>query len=142
MSVVSVGPPTRPRQPRSLIVEARDGGLIVYWTRPREDFRALITSYILRYREMGAANWTNVSQSVDAGSITGEITGLTNRRHYEVGVAAVNRIGTSPWASATGTPQGDAEPPPPGGLPEISVGLLAAYWTDTPGSITLHPDST
>ena len=141
VSVISVGLPTIPRQPENVQVESQDSGLTVYWTRPREDIRAPVASYILRYREVDATDWTNVSQSVDARSISGEITGLTNRRHYEVQVAAVNRIGTSPWVSAIGTPQGTTEPPPPEGLPEISVGPLAAYWTDVLGSKTLHPDS-
>ena len=141
VSVISVGPPTIPRQPGNIGFDIHDGGLTVYWTRPREDFRALITSYIVRYREMEAADWTNVSQSISAHGISHKITGLTNRRHYEVQVAAVNRIGTSTWVTGSDTPQGSTEPPPPEGLPEINVGHLAAYWTDSFGSVTIHPDS-
>ena len=70
------------------------------------------------------------------------ITGLTNRRHYEVQVAAVNRISRGNYASATGTPQEPPEPPPESGLPEISVGVLGAYWTDSFGSNAMHADST
>ena len=141
VSVISVGPPTIPRQPENIAFDIHDGGLTVFWTRPREDFRAPVTSYIVRYREMEAADWTNVSQSISANSISHKITGLTNRRHYEVQVAAVNRIGTSTWVTGSDTPQGSTEPPPPEGLPEINVGHLAAYWTDAFGSKTLHPDS-
>ena len=142
VSVISVGSPTIPRQSENITVESQDSALTLYWTRPRQDSRAPITSYILRYREMDAAGWTNVPQSVDAGDISGQIGGLANRQHYEVGVAAVNRVGTGPWATATGTPQGSAKPPPPEGLPEISVGTLGAFWTDEFGSNTIHPDST
>ena len=52
-------------------------------------------------------------------STTQEINNLTNRQHYEVQVAAVNRVGTGQWASVKATPQAPyAAPPAPTGDPD------------------------
>ena len=153
VTATPIGPPSAPGTPVNLRVAVRDGGLFVNWDSPRQDSRAPVTSYSVRYRMAGSsASWSYVSRSSTDTSRNQLITGLTNRRHYEVQVAAVNRISTGNYASATGTPQGPPEPPPPPPplapnepspepLPEISVGALGAYWTDRFGSNTPNPDT-
>ena len=143
------GPPVAPGAPRDLTLFVDDGGLYVVWTPPGFiDPRAPVTSYRMRHRQQGTSRWTTVSQS----RMIGTIDGLTNRRHYEVQVAAVNSVGTGAWASAIGTPQAPPQPPPeqpptplPTGeqvnLPGLGVGALAARWTDVYGSDARHPDS-
>ena len=85
-----LGPPTAPGTPTDLGLAHRDGALSASWTRPKEDSRAPVTSYPVRYRRAGSsASWTNVSRSGPDDRTSQLITGLTNRRHYEVQVAAV-----------------------------------------------------
>ena len=160
------GPPEVPGVPRNLSVDNRDGALSLGWQVPAFiDPRAPVTSNLVRHREQGSSRWTTVSvpRSTSGTSYDYyEITNLTNRRHYEVQVAAVNRIGTGAWVSGSGTPQGAVQPPPPVptptptppgetptppddeieiDIPELNVGSLAARWTDGYGSEAFHPDS-
>ena len=148
VSATPTGPPTTPSTPRDLFVVSRDGALYVGWKLPAEDSRAPVLSYSVRHRQMGSSRWTTVSHPLNTSGTTSEgrdIRGLTNRRHYEVQVAAVNRFGTGAWVSATGTPQAPAEPPPPpDNQPEddeLNVGPLGAHWTDGYRSDTIHPDT-
>ena len=144
------GPPEVPGVPRNLSVDNRDGALSLGWQVPGFiDSRAPVTSNLVRHREQGSSRWTTVSVPRSTAGTSydyHEITNLTNRRHYEVQVAAVNRIGTGAWASVVATPQGPAEPPPP--PPDnqtedrdLNVGPLGAHWTDRYGSDDYHPDT-
>ena len=127
------GTPTVPPAPTSLTAYGEDQSLYVRWEIPAgEDARASVTSYLVRYRQVGASSWRNVSR-VNVGSSVREedITGLTNRRAYEVQVAAVNRMGTGAWASVKGTPQAPyAVPPGPEGDEAFELGRLSIYWLD------------
>ena len=124
-----LGPPTAPGQPPRLNVEQGDEGLALYWHRPPgEDERAPITSYSVRYRRLNTSSWSYVSRN-DELSQRETISGLTNRQAYEIQVAAVNRIGTSPWISGQGTPQPPWTPPPgPEGAEPFDVGQLNVWW--------------
>ena len=138
-----LGPPTAPGAPTDLGLAHRDGALSASWTRPREDSRAPVTSYPVRYRRAGSsASWTNVSRSGPDDGTSQLITGLTNRRHYEVQAAAANRIGTSAWTdSVIGTPQAEEEPPTNTGSAQLSVGQTGSHWTPRFGSNELHEDT-
>ena len=138
-----LGPPTAPGTPTDLGLAHRDGALSASWTRPKEDSRVPVTSYPVRYRRAGSsASWTNVSRSDPDDRTSQLITGLTNRRHYEVQVAAANRIGTSSWTnSVIGTPQAEEEPPTNTGSAQLSVGQTGSHWTPRFGSNELHEDT-
>ena len=127
------GPPTVPPGPFDLTAYGEDQALYVRWETPAaEDQRAPVNSYRMRYRQMGASSWRNVSRANDGLTLREDITGLTNRRAYEVQVAAVNRMGTGAWASVKGTPQVRYAPPPgPEGDEAFDLGRLGVNW--------LHP---
>ena len=127
------GTPTVPPAPTSLTAYGEDQSLYVRWETPAgEDARPPVTSYLVRYRQVGASSWRNVSRANVGSSVREEdITGLTNRRAYEVQVAAVNRMGTGAWASVKGTPQAPYAPPPgPEGDEAFELGRLRIYWLD------------
>ena len=134
-SATPEGPPTVPLAPGSLDTDGNDKSISVWWQQPAgEDARAPVTSYRVRYRQVGTSSWRNVSRANDDHSGRQEITGLANRTHYEVQVAAVNRVGAGAWASARATPQGPTEQPPePEGNETFDVGTLSTYWD--------HPDA-
>ena len=127
-----LGPnPTAPGLPSNLQVISKDRALALSWGTPDdEDERAPVTAYRVRYRQVGSSSWRNVSRSSGSLSTIQTITGLTNRRAYQVQVAAVNRIGTGAWASGPGTPQAPPPPPEPEGDETFNVGRLGAYWAD------------
>ena len=141
------GPPTVPGAPTIKKLVTGDGELFLVWNAPLEDRRAPITSYTVRHRPENSGSWTTVTgHHHPVGSSTKYITidGLVNRQHYDLQVAAVNRLGTGSWAHTTGTPQAPAKPPPAPEpenpeLPEIDLGPLAAYWTKESGSDAIHP---
>ena len=124
---------------------AMESSIGLTWRRPQgEDSRAPVTSYQVRYREVGASSWLYVTPPHDSSGsfVNATITGLQNRRHYEVHVAAVNRVGTGPWASGEATTQPAPVDVPDDGSPALGVpGHPGAYWTDSAGSTTPHPDS-
>ena len=126
------GPPTVPPGPFGLTAYGEDQALSVRWETPAaEDQRAPVTSYRMRYRQVGASSWRNVSHGNDGLTLWEDITGLTNRRAYEVQVAAVSRMGPGAWASVKGTPQApNALPPGPEGNAAFGVGRLRIYWLD------------
>ena len=127
------GTPTVPPAPTSLTAYGEDQILNVRWEIPAgEDARAPVTSYLVRYRQVGASSWRNVSRVNVSSSVREEdISGLTNRRAYEAQVAAVNRMGTGAWASVKGTPQAPyAVPPGPEGDEAFTLGRLSIYWLD------------
>ena len=97
-----------------------------------------ITSYNLRYGEVGSGNWTEITSGITGVSHT--ITELTNGVNYAVQVRAVNAQGTGGWsASATATPTATLTVPTAPTAPalEAGTGQLIATWTaptDTGGS--------
>ena len=139
------GPPTVPPGPFGLTAYGDDQALYVRWETPAaEDQRAPVSSYRMRYRQVGASSWRNVSRANDGLTLWENLTGLTNRRAYEVQVAAVNRMGTGAWVSVKGTPQAPYAPPPgPEGDEAFEVGRLRIYWLDPNADHTnvLHRES-
>ena len=136
------GPATAPLAPADLDVRSGDQSLFVRWNvPPDEDPRAPVTSYRVRYRQQGSSSWNYLSRSNDDLSENDSITGLTNRTHYEVQVAAANRVGTGAWASGKGTPQPPRAPQPnPPGVEAFDVGNLGVFWLDSTGQYD-HPDA-
>ena len=124
------GPAAVPKEPRNLVTREKDQGFTASWeTPPDEDERAPVTSYQVRHRQIGTSPWQNVTVTSD--ECCGKtITGLTNRRHYEVQAAAVNRLGTGPWAGPVNvTPQAPySAPPAPTGDADLSLGTLGPNW--------------
>ena len=141
-SATPEGPPTASLAPRNLAARAQDEGITAWWqTPPAGDERAPVTSYKVRYRQvgMGTSPWQNLTRANDDRSTLQEINNLTNRQHYEVQVAAVNRVGTGQWASVKATPQApDSPPPAPTGDAALTLGILGLFWDNpiTENSIT------
>ena len=127
------GPATAPDPPSHMSTRAQDQGFTVSWQRPaKEESRAPITLYRVGYREIGTTPWQDTSvSSADCCSAT--ITGLINRHHYEVQVAALNRVGASPSIGPVNvTPQAPAtEPPAPTGDADLNLGTIGQGWTAT-----------
>ena len=136
------GPATVPLAPADLNVRSGDQNLFLSWNvPPAEDQRAPVTSYRVRYRQQGSSSWNYLSRSDDDLSENDSITGLTNRTHYELQVAAVNRVGAGAWASGKGTPQAPRAPEPnPPGVEAFDVGNLGVFWLDSTGQYD-HPDA-
>ena len=133
MATADSGPPAPVdgTAPTNLRTYERDQSLRVSWSRPAvRDPSAPVTSYLMRSRQVGASGWQNEPLDDDSGWHT--ISGLTNRRHYEVQVAAVTRLGTGAWASAKGTPQASspAAAPGPVGDEAFNVGHPKLWWDE------------
>ena len=141
-SAATATPEGPPSAPRNLAARGQDEGITASWQiPPAGDERAPVTSYKVRYRQvgMGTSPWQNLTRANDDRSTTQEINNLTNRQHYEVQVAAVNRVGTGQWASVKATPQAPyAAPPAPTGDSDLTLGILGLFWDNpiTENSIT------
>ena len=144
-SATPEGPPTAPLAPRNLAARAQDEGITASWQiPPAGDERAPVTSYKVRYRQvgMGTSPWQNLTRANDDRSATQEINNLTNRQHYQVQVAAVNRVGTGQWASVKATPQApDSPPPAPTGDAALTLGILGLFWDNSTTGNTLWADT-
>ena len=137
------GPATVPDAPRDLVTREQDQGFTVSWRTPaHKDERAPVTSYRVRYRQIGTTSWQNESVTSD-NCCSATITGLRNRHHYEVQVSAVNRLGASESIGPINvTPQAPAtEPPPPPGDANLNLGHIGQGWTTT-GNNTLFNSCT
>ena len=137
------GPAKVPDAPRDLSTRQEDQGFTVSWRSPAdEDARAPVTSYRVRYRQIGTTSWQNTSVTSD-DCCSATITGLRNRHHYEVQVSAVNRLGASTSIGPVNvTPQAPAtEPPGPTGDADLNLGQIGQGWTTT-GNNTLFNSCT
>ena len=104
-SATPEGPPTAPLAPRNLAARGQDQGITAWWQTPSAgDERAPVTSYKVRYRQVGTSPWQNITRANDDRSATQEINNLTNRQHYQVQVAGREPDGHGP----VGFRQGDA----------------------------------
>ena len=144
-SAATATPEGPPSAPRNLTARGQDQGITAWWqTPPAGDEQAPVTSYKVRYRQvgMGTSPWQNVTRANDDRSATQEINNLTNRQHYEVQVAAVNRVGTGQWASVKATPQApDSPPPAPTGDATLTLGILGLFWDNSATGNTLWADT-
>ena len=145
ISAASATPEGPPTAPRNLAARAQDQGITAWWQiPPAGDERAPVTSYKVRYRQvgMGTSPWQNITRANDDRSATQEINNLTNRQHYQVQVAAVNRVGTGQWASVKATPQApDSPPPAPTGDAALTLGILGLFWDNSTTGNTLWADT-
>ena len=144
-SAASATPEGPPSAPRNLAARGQDEGITASWQiPPAGDEQAPVTSYKVRYRQvgMGTSPWQNLTRANDDRSTTQEINNLTNRQHYEMQVAAVNRVGTGQWASVKATPQAPyAAPPAPTGDPDLTLGILGLFWDNSTTGNTLWADT-
>ena len=144
-SAATATPEGPPLAPRNLTAHGQDGGITAWWqTPPAGEEPAPVTSYKVRYRQVGMSTspWQNLTRANDDRSTTQEINNLTNRQHYEVQVAAVNRVGTGQWASVKATPQAPhAAPPAPTGDPDLTLGTLGLFWGKSITGNTLWADT-
>ena len=144
-SAATATPEGPPSAPRNLTARGQDEGITASWqTPPAGDEQVPVTSYKVRYRQvgMGTSPWQNVTRANDDRSTTQEINNLTNRQHYEVQVAAVNRLGTGQWASVKATPQApDSPPPAPTGDATLTLGILGLFWDNSATGNTLWADT-
>ena len=144
-SAATATPEGPPSAPRNLAARGQDEGITASWqTPPAGDEQAPVTSYKVRYRQvgMGTSPWQNLTRANDDRSTTQEINNLTNRQHYEVQVAAVNRVGTGQWASVKATPQApDSPPPAPTGDAALTLGILGLFWDNSATGNTLWADT-
>ena len=144
-SAATATPEGPPSAPRNLAAHGQDEGITAWWqTPPAGDEPAPVTSYKVRYRQvgMGTSPWQNLTRANDDRSTLQEINNLTNRQHYEVQVAAVNRVGTGQWASVKATPQAPyAAPPSPTGDPDLTLGILGLFWEKSITGNTLWADT-
>ena len=142
-SAATATPEGPPSAPRNLVARGQDQGITAWWqTPPAGDERTPLTSYKVRYRQVGTSPWQNVTRANDDRSATQEINNLTNRQHYEVQVAAVNRLGTGQWASVKATPQAPyAAPPAPTGDAALTLGILGLFWDNSTTGNTLWADT-
>ena len=87
-----------PGAPEGLAVAPGDGKLDLSWTPVPGDPEG----YDVEYRQLGAATWTDAGHT---GTDPSEaITGLTNRRGYQVRVRWSDGDATGPWATGSGIP--------------------------------------
>ena len=144
-SAATATPEGPPLAPRNLTAHGQDEGITAWWqTPPAGDEPAPVTSYKVRYRQvgMGTSPWQNLTRANDDRSTTQEINNLTNRQHYEMQVAAVNRVGTGQWASVKATPQApDSPPPAPTGDAALTLGTLGLFWDNSTTGNTLWADT-
>ena len=144
-SAATATPEGPPLAPRNLAARGQDQGITAWWqTPPAGEEPAPITSYKVRYRQvgMGTSPWQNLTRANDDRSTLQEINNLTNRQHYEVQVAAVNRVGTGQWASVKATPQApDSPPPAPTGDAALTLGILGLFWDNSATGNTLWADT-
>lgn len=123
-------PVSVPAKVSTPIVEPGHTELVVTWTAPSDNGRA-ITSYDVEYCTgtcaSDSSDWTDAS---DIGTDTRhEIRSLTNGTAYKVRVRAVNNLGDGPWSSIrSATPK--ALPAAPG-TPGLTPGdrQIAVSWS-------------
>ena len=143
-----------PGAPQSVAAAAGPQKLTATWTAPASNGGSAITGYRVRWRtaqvgEQGdqdyaaAGKWQDEDGDDNAGEEVGKvltyaITSLTNGKTYDVQAAAVNSVGTGPFAPATPT-QGTPN------VPAVTVAFEQSTYTVAEGSsvtvkVTLSAD--
>ncbi|MDE2869004.1 MAG: fibronectin type III domain-containing protein, partial [Chloroflexota bacterium] len=95
IEVLDQAPPAQPDAPSVAPSAAQPTTVLhVTWTAPANQGRSAITDYDLRYRQVGAASWTE--HAFDGVGTMTWISGLDADTAYEVQVAAANVEGLGP----------------------------------------------
>ena len=130
--------PAAPGAPRDLAAAPGNARVWLSWTAPASDGGAAIARYQYRHKAgMGSfGNWTDVPDGSDAGTETGDETGvavtsLSNGTTYTFEVRAVNRAGNGAAASATGAP----------GATDATAPRVASITRGTPASSPTNADA-
>lgn len=86
---------TLPSAPQQTVVTPTSAtGLKVSWQAPLDEGSSPVTTYRIRYRVAGAANWVPAGE-VNASTLSYTISSLSPTTTYEVQVAAVSALGAS-----------------------------------------------
>ena len=86
-----------PSTPTQVVVEPGNAKATISWQSPVVTGGKSIVGYVLRYRTIGAVDWTTVD--VAATVTSHAITGLTNDQIYQTQVAAKTAAGTGDFSS-------------------------------------------
>jgi titin len=108
---VAVSPPITPNPPTAVTIQTIGNGQVtISWTAPTNIAAGAITDYLIQYKTVAAADWSNFTDSISSGLNT-TVTGLTNDTAYVFRVKTRTGFGDSDYstASASATPQ--AVPP-------------------------------
>ena len=119
-------PAAVPAAPALTVSVGSGTSLSVSWTAPANNGEA-ITDYDVQYKKSSDSGWTDKSHTGTGTSTT--ITGLTQGTTYNVRVRATNSVGSSAWASSTGTP---AKEPATPAAPTVNIASgtsLSVSWT-------------
>ena len=120
-------PQAEPDPPGDLVVQGRDGRLVVSWEEP-DDGGSAITGYRV---ELDLGGTRQDEGEAPPGDRSWEFTGLVNGEIYEVRVAALNEVGASDFAQKSGVPRPGIGPP---GAPDVTLqegdGRLVVSWEE------------
>ncbi len=124
--------PVKPSAPNAPTLTGGNARITATWTAPADGGSA-ITAYHVQHRTSAAGTWSTTDTdniaTINDGTTSSTITGLTNGTSYQVRVRAVNAIGTGDWStSATGTTKISAAQTTPAGT-AATVNLSAAAMT-------------
>ncbi len=86
-----------PSTPTQVVVESGNAKATISWQSPVVTGGKSIVGYVLRYRTIGAVDWTTVD--VAATVTSHAITGLTNDQIYQTQVAAKTTAGTGDFSN-------------------------------------------
>ncbi|MYG93833.1 MAG: family 20 glycosylhydrolase, partial [Acidimicrobiia bacterium] len=99
-ATVEATPANVPAAPTGLTATGGDGEVVLSWTAPAGNGRA-VTGYKVQRQLKSGGSWGN-AQTVTGTTVT--ITGLTNGTVYQFRLRATNAIGDGGWSSTEGTP--------------------------------------
>ncbi len=104
----STAPPAAPGTMAAPTLEVGNGLLIATWTAPTDNGGSAITGYHVWHRTSASGTWSTADTdniaTINDGTTSYTITGLTNGTSYQVRVRAVNAVGNGGWSTpATAT---------------------------------------
>ena len=91
-----------PGAPTSLMAAAGNALVVLSWTAPAYNGGSAITDYAVQFSSNSGATWTTFADGTSTAT-TATVTGLTNGTTYVFRVAAVNSVGTGPYATTSGS---------------------------------------
>jgi hypothetical protein len=87
--------------PTAVRATPRGTGAVLSWTAPVDDGGETISDYAIRYRLVGAPDWTTVTH-VASPATNALVLGLVHTTIYEVQIATVNINGAGDWSASVG----------------------------------------